>query len=41
MVVDKKSIQVEGHLYSAEKLAEFHPGGPLFIKVNSDCQSKF
>ena len=26
-------IRVENKLYSTEKLAELHPGGPLFIKV--------
>lgn len=33
-VMDKKQIRVEGKIYSAEKLAELHPGGPLFIQVN-------
>jgi hypothetical protein len=26
-------IRVEDKLYSAQKLSEIHPGGPLFIKV--------
>ena len=27
-------IRVEDKVYSAEKLSEIHPGGPLFIKVS-------
>nr|APH81338.1 delta5 desaturase [Paracyclopina nana] len=34
-VMDKKHIRVEGKIYSAEKLAELHPGGPLFIQAFS------
>ena len=26
-------IRVEDKIYSAEKLANFHPGGPIFVKV--------
>ena len=31
--VPEDLIRVENKLYSTEKLAELHPGGPLFIKV--------
>jgi cytochrome b involved in lipid metabolism len=31
--VEDGLIHVEGKMYSAEKLAKFHPGGQLFIKV--------
>jgi hypothetical protein len=27
-------IRVEDKIYSAEKLANFHPGGPVFVKVS-------
>ena len=27
-------IRIEDKLYSTEKLANIHPGGPLFIKVH-------
>ena len=27
-------IRVEDKIYSAEKLANFHPGGPIFVKVS-------
>ena len=30
-------IRVEDKLYSTEKLAELHPGGPLFVKVDLLC----
>ena len=30
-------IRVEDKVYSAEKLAAMHPGGPLFIKVGTCC----
>ena len=32
-VVPENQIRVENKLYSTEKLANLHPGGPLFIKV--------
>ena len=28
-------IRVEDKLYSTERLAEMHPGGPIFIRVRS------
>ena len=31
--VPDNQIRVENKLYSTEKLASLHPGGPLFIKV--------
>jgi hypothetical protein len=31
--VEEGSIRVEDKIYSAEKLSQLHPGGPLFIKV--------
>ena len=31
--VPAESIRVEDKIYSARKLADMHPGGPLFIKV--------
>ncbi len=31
--IDDGLIRVEDKIYSAEKLANFHPGGPLFVKV--------
>ena len=31
--VPENHIRVEDKLYSTEKLANLHPGGPLFIKV--------
>ena len=33
--VPENQIRVEDKLYSTEKLADLHPGGPLFIKVGS------
>ena len=33
--VPEDLIRVENKLYSTEKLAELHPGGPLFIKVQN------
>ena len=33
--VPENQIRVEDKLYSTEKLANLHPGGPLFIKVGS------
>ena len=32
--VPENLIRVEDKLYSTEKLANLHPGGPLFIKVH-------
>ena len=32
-VVPENMIRVEDRVYSAEKLIDLHPGGPLFIKV--------
>ena len=29
--LDPESIEVEGKIYSAKKIAEFHPGGRLFV----------
>jgi hypothetical protein len=37
--VEEGFIRVEDKIYSAEKLADFHPGGPLFIKVPVSLQS--
>ena len=34
--VQDDQIRVEDKLYSTEKLAELHPGGPLFIKVRDE-----
>ena len=31
--IAENQIRVEDKLYSTEKLADLHPGGPLFIKV--------
>ena len=31
--VSDNQIRIEDKLYSTAKLAELHPGGPLFIKV--------
>ena len=31
--IPENQIRVEDKLYSTEKLADLHPGGPLFIKV--------
>ena len=31
--VPANQIRVEDKLYSTEKLAELHPGGPIFIRV--------
>ena len=31
--VPDNQIRVENKLYSTQKLASLHPGGPLFIKV--------
>ncbi len=31
--VEEGTILVEDKIYSADKLAKLHPGGPLFIKV--------
>ncbi len=31
--VEEGFIRVEDKIYSAEKLANFHPGGPIFVKV--------
>ena len=31
--VPDNQIRIEDKLYSTEKLANLHPGGPLFIKV--------
>ena len=31
--VEDGFIRVEDKIYSADKLANFHPGGPLFVKV--------
>jgi len=28
-------IRVENKIYDSEKLAKFHPGGPLFVKVTT------
>ena len=33
-------IRVEDKLYSTEKLAELHPGGPIFIRVRSLFMNK-
>ena len=33
--VPEGQIRVEDKLYSTEKLAELHPGGPLFVKVDN------
>ena len=33
-------IRVEDKLYSTEKLAELHPGGPIFIRVRSQDKLK-
>ena len=33
-------IRVEDKLYSTEKLAELHPGGPIFIRVRSQDELK-
>ena len=30
-------IRVEDKLYSTQKLADLHPGGPLFVKVDHMC----
>ena len=35
--IEPTSIRVEDKVYSAEKLAAMHPGGPLFIKVVGTC----
>lgn len=32
-------IQVDDKLYSAEKLAAFHPGGELFVKAFAGCDA--
>ncbi len=40
--VEEGSIRVEDKIYSAEKLSQLHPGGPLFIKVGfpfKNCNS--
>ena len=34
--VQDDQIRVEDKLYSTKKLAELHPGGPLFIKVRDE-----
>ena len=34
--VPENQIRVEDKLYSTEKLANLHPGGPLFIKVREN-----
>ena len=31
-------IRVEDKLYSTQKLADLHPGGPLFVKVDILCR---
>ena len=31
--IPENHIRIEDKLYSTKKLAEIHPGGPLFIKV--------
>ena len=31
--IPENQIRIEDKLYSTEKLADLHPGGPLFIKV--------
>ena len=36
--VPENQIRVEDKLYSTEKLANLHPGGPLFIKVRENNQ---
>ena len=36
--VQDDQIRVEDKLYSTEKLAELHPGGPLFIKVRDETK---
>ena len=36
--VPVESIRVEDKIYSAKKLANMHPGGPLFIKVTTTCR---
>nr|UZZ64684.1 front-end desaturase [Platychelipus littoralis] len=33
--IDENSIRVENKIYSSKKLADLHPGGPLFIKAFS------
>ena len=33
--VPANQIRVEDKLYSTEKLAELHPGGPIFIRVRA------
>ena len=38
--VQDDQIRVEDKLYSTEKLAELHPGGPLFIKVKNKTKLK-
>ncbi len=34
--VGPEFIRIENKIYSSEKIAKIHPGGPLFIKVVSD-----
>ena len=36
--VPADQIRVEDKLYSTERLAEMHPGGPIFIRVRSQNQ---
>ena len=36
--VPEYQIRIEDKLYSTEKLANLHPGGPLFIKVQLSLQ---
>ncbi len=34
-MVEPGRIRVEDKVYTADKLAEIHPGGPLFIQVSN------
>lgn len=33
--LEENSVQIDGFVYNATRLAEIHPGGDLFVKVGS------
>ena len=35
--LEENSVQIDGFIYNATRLAEIHPGGELFVKVEDQC----